>query len=115
MANDEIGGLWKKIRGFFGLGGKGDDVSQANICQRILWAMANLPKKTNSVSEITKQVNKITIEPSDGDLTEKAVRSALKRLASAKKKQMLAQPMPDCYCFSSPLMKGFVRLVRYQK
>ena len=113
MADGETGFVQKMYLGIATLFRKKPD--NTNTYQRILWGMANLPKKGNNAAEITLQANKITIDVSDGVLTERSVRIALKRLASAKKGQILNQPIPNLYCFSSPLMKGFVRLVRYQK
>jgi hypothetical protein len=114
MADGESGTLQKLFWAVFGLVIKRDQIADTSVYQRIIWAMASLPKKGNNVAEITLQVNKITIEASDGDLTENIVRSALKRLATKEKGQLVAQPFPGIYCFSSPLMKGFVRLVRYR-
>ena len=115
MADGEVGFIRKMSLWGAGFFGRNTEKTDTSVYQRIIWAMANLPKKGNNVAEITLQVNKIRIEMSDSDLTEKAVRIALKRLTSTKKGQILAQPFPDRYSFSSPLMKGFVRLVRYQK
>jgi len=114
MADGEIGILQRLFRALSGLVINRELIADTTVYQRIIWAMASLPKKGNNVAEITSQANKIKIEASDGDLTEKIVRSALKRLTTKEKGQFLSQPFPGIYCFSSPLMKGFVRLVRYR-
>ena len=113
MADGDIGVFQKMLWAIVGLFRKRNENSTTSVYQRIIWAMASLSKKGNSVAEITLQVNKIWIETLDGDLTEKTVGTALKRLASKEKGQILFQPIPGVYCFNSPLMKGFVRLVRY--
>jgi len=114
MADGEIGIPQRLFRAVFGLVINREHSADTSVYQRIIWAMANLPKKGNNVAEITSQANKIKIEALDGDLTEKIVRSALKRLTSKEKGQLLSQPFPGIYSFTSPLMKGFVRLVRYR-
>lgn len=115
MADGNIGVLRKTLLGLVGLIRKRVVIPAPSTYQRIIWALASLPKKGNNVAEIKTQANKITIETSDADLTEKIVARALKRLASKQKGQILGQPLPGLYCFNSPLMKGFVRLVRYHK
>jgi hypothetical protein len=114
MADGEIGIFQRLFRAVFGLVINGEHIADTNVYQRIIWAMASLSKKGNNVAEVTSQANKIKIEALDGDLTEKTVRSALKRLTTKEKGQLVSQPFPGIYSFSSPLMKGFVRLVRYR-
>jgi hypothetical protein len=115
MADGEIGILRRLFRTVSDLVINREHIADTStsVYQRIIWAMASLPKKGNNVAEITSQTNKIKIEALDGDLTENIVRSALKRLTTKEKGQLLSQPFPGIYSFSSPLMKGFVRLVRY--
>lgn len=114
MADGEIEILRRLFRAVFRLVINQEHIADTSVYQRIIWAMANLPKKGNNAAEITSQANKIKIEARDGDLTEKTVRSALKRLTTKEKGQLLSQPFPGIYSFTSPLMKGFVRLVRYR-
>jgi len=115
MADGNIGVFRKTLLALVGLVRKRDVTSDTNIYQRIIWAMASLPKKGSNVAEITLQANKIRIETSDPDVTAQTVARALKRLASKEKGQILVQPTPGLYSFNSPLMKGFARLVRYHK
>jgi hypothetical protein len=85
------------------------------IYQRIIWAMANLSPRVNNVADIRLEVNNIALGEGDAEVTPQAVSRALRLLASSQKGQIVYQPMgtPGVYCFSNPLMKGFVRLVRY--
>jgi hypothetical protein len=85
-----------------------------HIYQRIIWAMANLASAANNLSDITVQVNNIALSESDKPVTQQAVGGALKRLASPVKRKIIYQPIPGVYRFSNPLMKGFIKLVRYQ-
>lgn len=85
------------------------------IYQRIVWAMANLAPKANNVAGISAEANKIATSESDAPVTPQAIGAALKRLASKDKGQIVFQPIPGVYAFSSPLMKGFIRLVRYRQ
>lgn len=91
------------------LSGKG-----SRIYQRILWAMANLAPKANTVADISVAANRIATTESDLAVTPQAIGSALKRLASNEKRCIVMKQIAGVYSFSSPLMKGFIRLVRYQ-
>ena len=85
----------------------------SSIYKRITWAIANLPKKDNNVADITRETNKIAIDANDETVTPQAIGAALKRLASAEKRNILHHPIPGVYRFTNPLMKGFIRLVRH--
>jgi hypothetical protein len=85
-----------------------------HIYQRIIWGMANLAPKNNNVADISVQVNNIALGEDDKPVTSQAIGSALRRLASAEKGQIVYQPIPGVYSFTNPLMKGFIRLVRYR-
>jgi allophanate hydrolase subunit 1 len=114
MADGDIGAIQKVFLAIVRFGRTQNYAVDTNVYQRTIWAIANLPKKGNSITEIIPQANKIQIAASDVDLSEQTVREALKRLVSTAKRQILVQPIPGIYGFSSPLMKGFVRLVRYR-
>jgi Cdc6-like AAA superfamily ATPase len=83
------------------------------IYQRILWAMANLVEDSCNASAIASEANKIALNNSDAALKLRTIDAALTQLASLKKGNILSKPVDGVFRFSSPLMKGFVRLVRY--
>jgi hypothetical protein len=85
------------------------------IYQRIVWGMANLNNKTNNVATIRTEANNIALSQADDAVTPQAISAALKRLASEEKRKIIFQPMAGVYGFTSPLMKGFIRLVRYRE
>ncbi len=85
------------------------------IYLRIVWAMANLGPKANNVADISAAANKIATHESDAAVTPQAIGAALKRLASEEKGRIVFQPIAGVYSFSSPLMKGFIRLLRYRR
>lgn len=85
------------------------------IYKRILWAMANLPEDSNNSAVIANETNKITLDATDSLEKTRAVDKALQRLASEAKGMILLQPIDGVYKFASPLMKGFIRLIRYNR
>jgi len=85
------------------------------IYQRIIWALANLQSKNNNLAEITRETNKIALGEKEEAVTPKGIGGALKRLASPEKGNIIYQPGTGVYSFTSPLMKGFIRLVRYSQ
>jgi uncharacterized protein len=85
------------------------------IYQRILWAMANLEVAANNVAAISAETNRIALEQADPAVTPQAIGGALRLLASDSKRAIVYQPIPGVYRFRSPLMKGFIRLVRYRR
>lgn len=95
MADGDIGVFRKMLFGITRPLGIGAVTSDPSIYQRTVWALANLPKKGNSAAEIASQADKIRIEASDGDLTEKTVARALRRLNLQREKgRIICQPSP---------------------
>jgi hypothetical protein len=86
----------------------------SRIYQRIIWGMANLAPKANNVADIRLEVNNIALTEADMPVTAQAVGGALRRLASADKRHIVHQPITGVYSFINPLMKGFIRLLRYR-
>lgn len=86
-----------------------------HIYKRIIWAMANLSTKWNSLADITAETNKIALDENDKPVTPQGIGSALRRLASYEKGKIIYQPSLGVYSFTNPLMKGFIRLVRYSQ
>jgi AAA ATPase domain len=86
-----------------------------HIYQRIIWAMANLAPKANNLADITLEANNIALSEADNPVTPQAIGRALRQLASAERRSIVYQPMQGVYGFTNPLMKGFIKLVRYQQ
>lgn len=84
----------------------------SHIHQRIIWGMANLTTKHNNIAEITAEAAKIAIGDNPEVPSRKTVGAALRRLMRPDRGQILIQAVRGNYTFASPLMKGFIRLVR---
>jgi hypothetical protein len=82
------------------------------IYQRVIWGMANLDTKNNNLAEITTEAAKIAIGENPRPPSRNAVGEALRRLTDPNKGRIITQPGRGLYAFSSPLMKGFIRLIR---
>jgi hypothetical protein len=76
--------------------------------------MANLAPKANNLADITLEANNIALSEADNPVTPQAIGRALRQLTSAEKRSIVYQPMQGVYGFTNPLMKGFIKLVRYR-
>lgn len=85
----------------------------SHIYRRIVWSMAELSGNSNSPAEILSEVNKYAQAENSASVTVQAVGQALKQLSLPAKGGIVKSPYTGSYLFSSPLMKGFVRLTRH--
>lgn len=87
----------------------------SSIYRRLIWAIADLEDVSCNVGAINDKAN--VIAQSEGQLpaSPQALGARLKTLRSEAKKCIIRQVMPGVYKFSHPLMKGFVRLIRFQQ
>lgn len=83
-----------------------------NTFQRVVWAIANLHANLNSAATITTEANNIQIAQTDEPLSPLEVNMALKSLTSSEKHCILTEKERWAFSFTSPLMKGYVRLLR---
>ncbi|QJE97865.1 AAA family ATPase [Luteolibacter luteus] len=84
----------------------------SRLHQRVIWGMANLTAKNNNIAEVVEEAAKIAIGRPLGAPSRKAVGSALRGLILPSRAQILTRAGHGNYTFTSPLMKGFIRLIR---
>ncbi|TXD95897.1 AAA family ATPase [Mitsuaria sp. TWR114] len=85
----------------------------SHVYRRLIWALASLDGSACPVGAIYDRANAIARDEGDEAVSHQALGAAVKRLMSPEKRGIVAQVMAGNYKFKDPLMKGFVRLMRY--